>query len=392
MWTMDSAKSAHLMQVVYSLVLGGSERLACDLALRLDPRRNRSSICALAHGGPLAGTLHNAAIPFHIIGCGPGFQWRVVPKLYRLFRDNKVDVVQTHHLKQLVYSAIGARLAGAALVHVEHEHFSLRPPRARWLLRLMAPLCHHIVAIGDDVKTFLVNGVGLPAARITVIPNGVDVARYQPEPRRARDALGLRPHHRLIGHVARLEPEKDQVSLLQAFRTVADAHPDVRLVIVGDGSQRRELERAATELGVEGRVDFLGVREDVPDLLPHFDVFVLSSSSEGLPLSILEAMACARPVVATAVGEISRVVTNGVTGMTVPPGNAPALAHAMSMVLDRPAWAAAMGAAARRLVESAYSLTRVVEQYQALYASVYAARGYDLPTLADSDITPPRTR
>jgi len=256
----------------------------------------------------------------------------------------------------------------------------------------MAPLCHHIVAIGDDVKTFLVNGVGLPAARITVIPNGVDVARYQPEPRRARDTLGLQPHHRLIGHVARLEPEKDQVSLLQAFRTVADAHPDVRLVIVGDGSQRRELERAATELGVEGRVDFLGVREDVPDLLPHFDVFVLSSSSEGLPLSILEAMACARPVVATAVGEISRVVTNGVTGMTVPPGNAPALAHAMSMMLDRPAWAAAMGAAARRLVESAYSLTRVVEQYQALYASVYAARGYDLPTLGDSDITPPRTR
>src|SRR2546422_10600026 len=108
MWTMDSAKSAHLMQVVYSLVLGGSERLACDLALRLDPRRSRSSICALAHGGPLAGTLPNAAIPFHIIGCGPGFQWRVLPKPYRLFRDNQVDVVRTPHLNQVVYSASGA--------------------------------------------------------------------------------------------------------------------------------------------------------------------------------------------------------------------------------------------------------------------------------------------
>src|SRR2546428_13937878 len=92
MWTMDSAKSAHLMQVVYSLVLGGSERLACDLALRLDPRRNRSSICALAHGGPLAGTLHNAAIPFHITGSGPGFQWRVVPQLDPRFRDNTADL------------------------------------------------------------------------------------------------------------------------------------------------------------------------------------------------------------------------------------------------------------------------------------------------------------
>src|SRR2546428_13124885 len=113
MWTMDSAKSAHLMQVVYSLVLGGSERLACDLALRLDPRRNRSSICARAHGGPLAGTLHNAAIPFHIIGCGPGFQWRGGTKRYRLFRGNKGGVARTHHPKQLLHNGSGALPATA---------------------------------------------------------------------------------------------------------------------------------------------------------------------------------------------------------------------------------------------------------------------------------------
>src|SRR2546428_12505218 len=150
------------MQVVYSLFLAGSERLACELARHLDSARVRSSICALAHGGPLADTLRRAAIPFYVVGCEPGVQWRAALEVYRLFRDTRVDVVQTHHLKQLLYSAVGARLAGAALVHVEHEQFSLRPARARRHLRLAAPLCHRIIAVGEAVKGVLVGEVGLP--------------------------------------------------------------------------------------------------------------------------------------------------------------------------------------------------------------------------------------
>lgn len=366
----------HLMQVVFSLRQGGSERLACDLALRLDPSRVRSSVCALARGGPLAETLKRAAIPSYVIGCAPGLQWGVIPRLYRLFRDNHVDVVQTHHLKQLVYSAIGARVAGAALVHVEHEQFSLQPERARRHLRLAATLCHRIVAVGEAVREFLVNEVGLPPVKIAVIPNGVDVERYVPGPRVARDALGLPPRDRLIGHVARLAPEKDQMVLLHAFRIVVDAHPKARLVIVGDGTRRGELQRVAGELGLGDRVDFLGLREDVPDLLPHFEAFVLSSRQEGLPLAILEAMACARPVVATAVGEIPRVIREGVTGATVPPGDPAAMAMSIRAVLEHPEWAAAMGRAARQLIEETFSLTLMVQQYQALYDSLVSRRDY----------------
>lgn len=362
----------HLMQVVYSLLRGGSERLACDLALRLDTARVRSSVCALTMGGPMAETLAGAGIPFHVLGCASGRQWAVIIKLYRLFRKQHVDVVQTHHIKQLLYSGLGARLAGARLVHVEHDCSSLRAPRVQRRLRVLAPLCHRIVAVGDTIRDFLVSEVGLPASQVSVIPNGVDVARYGPQPTMTREMLGLPARGRLIGHVGRLEAEKNQTGLLCAFAIVAYTCPDARLVIVGDGSQRSELQHAAHALGIAGRVHFLGLRNDVADLLPHLDVFVLSSRSEGLPIALLEALACARPVVATTVGEIPRLIQNEVTGVTVPPADPKALANALAGLLSSPHLAAAMGRAARQVIEERYSLTRVIGQYQELYRSLFS--------------------
>lgn len=361
----------HLMQLVYSLELGGSERLAYELCLRLDPSRIRSSVCALDFGGPLAEDLRRAAIPFHIMGRRPGFDWPVIPRLYWLFRENRADVVQTHHLVTLIYGAVGARLAGAALVHVEHEYFTLMRPRAKLYLRVLAPLCHHIVVVGDQVREFLIREVGLPPSKVTVIRNGVDAVRYSPQKSVPRDTLGFPPEDRLIGHVARLEAEKDQETLLRAFRMVLTACPDARLVIAGDGSRRGDLERTAVSLGIAGRVHFLGLRADVSDLLPHLDVFALPSLNEGLPLALLEAMACARPVVATAVGEIPRVIREGVTGVTVSPGDAAALASSIRAILERPAWAAAMGRGARRQVEETFSLALTVKQYQDVYDSLF---------------------
>jgi sugar transferase (PEP-CTERM/EpsH1 system associated) len=364
----------HVMQVVYSLGAGGSERLACDLGLRLDPSRVRSSVCALDAGGPLAADLSRAGIPFHVMGRRPGFDWRVIPRLYRLFRERRVDLVQTHHLVSIVYGGLAARLAGAVLVHVEHEYFSLKRPRARRVLRVLARLCHHIVAVGEEVQEFLVSEIGLPRSKVVVIRNGVDVVLYSPQKRVLRAALGFAPEDRLIGHVARLEAEKDQETLLLAFRTLLGAHPNARLVIVGDGSRRDDLRQVSTSLGIAERVDFLGSRNDVADILPHLDVFVLSSIHEGLPLALLEAMACARPVVATAVGEVPRVVRNGITGVTVPPGDPAALAASLAVVLERAAWAAAMGQAARLLIENTFNIDCSAQQYQALYHTLLDGR------------------
>jgi sugar transferase (PEP-CTERM/EpsH1 system associated) len=355
------------MQVIYSLCYGGSERLAFDLATNVDCSRVRSSMCALDFGGPLAEDLRRTAIPFHILGRKPGFDWRLILKLYRLFRRQRVDVVQTHHLNQLIYGGLGARMAGAMLVHVEHEYFSLMSPKARRYLRILAPLCHRVVAVGDEVKLFLIREVGLGSSSVTVIRNGVDITRLSAQKCMPRGTLKLPVGGPLIGHVARLEVEKDQETLFRAFQIVLEEYPEARLVIIGDGSLRSALEVIATSLGIAKRVAFLGLRNDVADLLPYLDVFVLSSINEGLPLALLEAMACARPVVATAVGEVPRLLDNNVTGLLLPPGDPQALAASITAILQRPEWGAAMGRAARRIVEEKFSLASTVEQYQALY-------------------------
>jgi glycosyltransferase involved in cell wall biosynthesis len=154
-----------------------------------------------------------------------------------------------------------------------------------------------------------------------------------------------------------------------------DAHRDTRLVIIGDGSLRHSLEDLVRSLGCGDRVTLLGARDDVPDLLPHFDLFVLPSLSEGLPLAVLEAMACAIPVIATRVGDLPHVVQDAKTGLTVPPGDPQALLAALRAILDRPEWGTRLGAAAHLLVENRFNLVHTVQGYQALYDSVARRTG-----------------
>jgi len=381
-----SPSPVHVMQVVHSLQVGGSERLACQLARRLDPAMVRTSVCAVDCGGPLADELTNAAVPFHVLGRGPRFEWRLIPRFYRLFRRTGVQIVHTHHLTQLIYAGLGARLAGARLIHAEHDYLSLEPPRQRRLLRLLGALCHRVVAVGDKIGAFLTDQVGLPPSRVVVIRNGVDLDRYSPDRRISRVALGLPAAGRLIGTVARLDPLKDPSSLLRAFRILLPAHPDLSLVLVGDGALRSELEALAGTLGIRDRVVFLGARHDVADLLPRLDVFALTSISEGLPFSILEAMACACPIVATTVGDIPRLMGNEVAGITVPPAQPEILAGAAATLLRSPDRAAALGRAARTLIQQQYNLDETLARYQAMYCTLRAGRrnGYRKAAVSES--------
>ena len=361
------------MQVVHSLQRGGSERLACDLARSFDPTAVESSVCAIDADGPMADELESAGVPFHVMGREPRFDWTLLMRLHRLFRRTGVQVVQTHHLTQLIYAGLGARLAGASLIHVEHEYFSLASRRRKRLLRALGALCHRVVAVGEETGLFLTRRVGLPVSRVVVIRNGVDLTQYSPIPHVPRGALGLPLGGSLIGHVGRLDPLKDQESLVRAFQMVVAEHPDAHLVLVGEGPSRRDLEHLVANLGLRDRVLLLGSRGDVADLLPHFEVFAMASLREGLPLAILEAMAAARPVVATDVGDIPGVVQDGTSGLLVPPGQVKALAAALASLLGAPARAQALGRAGRAAVEERFAFSSTVRQYQDLYQSMAGA-------------------
>jgi glycosyltransferase involved in cell wall biosynthesis len=223
------------------------------------------------------------------------------------------------------------------------------------------------VAVGDEIRSFLVRSARLRPDRAHVIRNGINLDVFQPRPGAARSDLGLPEKGPLVAHVARLAPEKDQETLLRGFQVLARDCLEATLIIVGDGPRRATLGALAADLAIADRVAFLGMRRDVAALLPHVALFVLTSVNEGLPLSVLEAMACGVPVVATAVGDVGTVVRDGLNGLTVPVRDPEALARAMLSILEAPDRAAGMGRAGRQLVEREFSLTTTVERYQSLY-------------------------
>jgi glycosyltransferase involved in cell wall biosynthesis len=218
------------------------------------------------------------------------------------------------------------------------------------------------------VAEFSVRRIGVPRAKVVVIPNGVDFPDQGASPDRsiAREALGLPVDGVLVGSVARLDPVKRLDVLLKALAALGGA----RAVIVGYGPQERQLTEMAAELGLNERVRFVGYQQDVWPWLAACDVFVLSSDWEGMPNAVLEAMGAGLPVVATAAGGTLDVVVDGVTGLLVPPRDATALASALERLIHDPNLRRTMGAAGRRRAQEFFSAQHMVERTQALYAEL----------------------
>jgi glycosyltransferase involved in cell wall biosynthesis len=217
---------------------------------------------------------------------------------------------------------------------------------------------------------------GFRADRIEIVANGIDVTRYgtHPDTGALRERLRLDPSRRYVANVARFHPVKDHATLLRAFARVCTARADVDLLLVGDGPLRADLESMVGGFRIQDRVHFLGVRDDIPDILQAIDVFVLSSKSEAASITLLEAMASGTPVIATAVGGNPAIVRDGVDGVLTPRGDAAALAAAMlDLIRDRDT-AREMGRSAARRVRERYSLDQTIERYHEIYADLCRPR------------------
>jgi sugar transferase (PEP-CTERM/EpsH1 system associated) len=297
-----------------------------------------------------------------------------------LLRRLRPDVV--HSRNWSAFDAVpAARLARVrAIVHGEHGREASDPqgrnPRRNRLRRLAAPLIDRFVAVSDDLRRWLVTVVGVPEPRVVTIHNGVDTVRFTDDGRDdARRALALPLDAPVVGTVGRLDPVKDQMSLLDAVARLGDCRPAPVLVVVGDGPCRRSLEERARTADLAGRVRFLGERADVPRLLRGFDVFVLPSIAEGISNTILEAMASGLPVIATQTGGNPELVAHGVTGALVPVGDPVAIAHIIRDYLADPHLRGLHGKAGRKRVVEEFRLERMAEQYGELYRTLAQARG-----------------
>ncbi|MGA2031408.1 MAG: glycosyltransferase [Thermoguttaceae bacterium] len=382
-----------VMFVATSMPVGGAETLLTELIRHLDRAGFAPEVCCLKQLGPL-GEVLKAEIPVFAGLLDHKYDLAVLPRLVRLLRYRRTDAVVTVGAgDKMFWGRLAARLAGVPVV-CSALHSTGAPDRVTWANRLLAPLTDAFIAVAHAHARHLAEHEGCPAGRVRIIPNGIDVERFHPRwPVPAlRAELGLPAGAPVVGIVAALRPEKNHELFLQVAALVRTELPGTRFLIVGDGPRRAELEVLAGRLGLEGAVHFLGTRSDVPQVLSLMDLLLLTSHAEANPVSILEAMATEKPVIATRVGSVAEAVLDGRTGYLAAPGGAEEIArHAIALLRD-PERAAAMGRAGREHVIAQGSLRGMVEGYQDLLAGIYSSKAGgrpagDLPVRPDQ---PPR--
>jgi glycosyltransferase involved in cell wall biosynthesis len=362
-----------VMQVVLSLDPGGTERLVLEIARRIQPSA-MSFICCLDEPGAWAAEAAAEGIPVTALHRKPGIRPSIAYRLAREARRFGADVVHCHQYSPFVYGSMAALLNPPfKLVVTEHGRLSAAPPSRR--RRLVNPLLSRVpdalFAVSDELRDYLVAS-GCSAGRVLVNRNGIDVGtRPRAEDRtRARRSLGVPDEAFLMGTVARLDPVKDLGTALEALSLLRQSMPHARLAIVGDGPERRALEELVARLKLDDCVHMTGHRSDVRQLLPGFDVFVNTSESEGISLTLLEAMAAGLPLVATGVGGTPEVVIDGETGTLVPPRDPQAVAAACASLAAHPERRAAFGEQGRSRVEREFELDRMVERYLRTYLRI----------------------
>lgn len=379
-----------VMFVITSMPVGGAETLLVELVRRMDRGRFWPEVCCLKTPGPLGETLQQE-VPVWSGLLAHKYDLRALPRLALLLQRRRTDAVVTVGTggDKMFWGRLAGWLAGAPVI-CSALHSTGLPDRVERLNRLLEPITDAFIAVARPHAQYLVEHEGCPAPKVRVIPNGVDVERFRPQPPSAslRAALDLPSGAPVVGMVAALRPEKNHELFLQAAASVLAEIPQAHFLIVGDGPQRHSLETLAGQWGVAPAVHFLGTRSDIPEILALCDVLVLSSHMEANPVSILEAAACGKPVVATRVGSVPETVHHGKTGYLVPPGDAATMADRIVWLLCNPWQARAMGQAARQHVLAHGCIERMVEGYEELLASIYTAKCGRAPSHRLAEATP----
>lgn len=365
-----------VMFVATSMPVGGMETLLVELIRRLDRRRFAPELCCLKYLDVLGEEL-SREIPVHTGLLSGKYDLRVLHRLPRLMRQRRIDAVVTVGTggDKMFWGRLAAYTAGVPVI-CSALHSTGLPDRVERLNRLLAPITDAFIGVAHAHGRYLAEHEGCPADKVRVIPNGVDVERFRPRQHdaRLRQSLGLPENCVVVGIVAALRPEKNHEMFLEVGRRVREQWGNARILIVGDGRRRGALESLAAALMPGDAVKFLGSRPDVPELLSLFDVFLLTSHMEANPVSILEAMACGKPVVAPRVGSIPESIDDGRTGLLFTPGDAAAATELVLGLLADRARRANIGEAARRWVARHASVESMVAGYENLLAEIFARK------------------
>jgi glycosyltransferase involved in cell wall biosynthesis len=360
-----------VMHVTPSLTVAGMERVIQAICGAIDRERFAPSILCLRERGELAPELEAVGVPVFSLHERYERPDRLAfVKVARLLRRERIDVLHTHNTQALLDGTLGAILGGVRTV-IHTDHARNFPDKLRYMAaeHVAAYYAHRVVGVSSHSTENLRRYLRIPRRKLVTVINGIDVGRYHRavDARAKRRELGLPAEGRLLGVAARITEQKGLTYLLQALPNVLARHPDVSLMIAGQGSEEAQLRAEIAARGLERHVHFVGVRLDVPDILHILDAFVLPSLWEGLPMVLLEALASGCPIVATSVGGVPDAVRHEETGLLVPPRDPAALAHAIDRMLGDHALRARATDNGLHLVRERFSSDAMTRQYERLY-------------------------
>jgi glycosyltransferase involved in cell wall biosynthesis len=351
-------------------VVGGAERNLQLLALHLHSRFDLH-VCSLYQPGEIGEQIREAGIPFHALYGHSRTDWRVLPRFLSLLRRIRPEVLLTVDAPYAVlYAVLAKRLKIARkLVIAVHSFGKIKRTREMAFARRFAARdTDTLIALAESHRRFLLEEEGWQAHEVVVIPNGVDLQRFTPEGGNLREQWGLSPNTPAFGVVAGLRPEKNLFRFLRVAQQVLSALVEARAFVVGDGELRHDLETSSQQMQCASRIVFTGALHDIPAVWRSLDVAVLTSDTEVLPMTLIEAAACAVPAVSTDVGAVRDVVLDGQTGFVVPVEDEDTLAERILYLLRHPEERRAMGRRAREHAEAHFDLRQMVERYAQVLA------------------------
>jgi len=373
-------KRVKVLYVFAALPVGGAEEVLVTEVEGLDKTRFDPLVCVLSEKGPVGERIENRGFPVVALHRMKHhrFDHRIIRDLYRLIKTEKVDVVHTHLYDGNKYGRLAAGLARVpALISHYHNVYSRRRIKVHLINQLLSFLNDRILAVSQAVKESVVRYDRISPGKIEVLYNGIDPSKFKKDFKgsEVRQEFGVKPEDFLIGVVARLEEQKGHRYLFRALRQLIPDFPQIKVLIVGDGTLRPVLEVQVMEMGLSERVLFGGTRKDVPEILAVLDLFVLPSLWEGFSLALLEALAMGTPIIATAVGGAPEVIRSGHDGLLIPPAEESSLAAAVREAILDPRKYGEMGRKGKETVGRKFTVAHHLTRLQDLYLEVLAQKG-----------------
>jgi len=368
-------RAYNILFVLTELFVGGAQRQLYRIIANLDREKFNPVICCLKKEGILAEDFRRLGIRVTAINSRNKRDLRVIPRLLNILRKEEIHIIYTIGAGD---SMFWGRLCGVILntpVRISSVHrigYPLHEKTIEFLNKLLVPFTDRIIAVAEAQRKYLVEKEGISEDKLEVIYNTIDIDRYRIDSQSKLDKglLGIPEDDKIVGIIASLRPDKRHDIFINAAADVLDVFPHTSFLIVGDGSEKANIESLIDRYDIGAKVHMVGNRDDIPEILSLLDISVLSSEHEVFPNTILESFAMGKPVVATAVGGVPEIVYDGYNGFLVPPYDHIALSNAIKRILHSPTLGQRMGEEGRRIVAERFNIESLIKRREALFSSL----------------------